>query len=617
MKTHLKDINLKYEELAEENIANNGDFSFSKDIVTPKKTKEKLIEEEKKLLKNEVKFWQLIECIMEGFWQIDKNGIITYINPRLTEILGYTAEEMLGKDFLSFIDNTYGKKAQIYLTRRKKGIIEKHDFEFLKKDDSKVFTKLEALPIYDEIGSYNGSVAFISDITEQKIIEDELKEYKKRFRDLDNLLPEAIFETDQKLNIKFANKNFFKISGYSEDDIKKGLSIFQLLSSESLASAQENIAKIIKGVKTGPNEYKIIKKNGRTIYGLTNSNAIYDSEGNFSGLRITGLDITEKKNQEDDLKASEERYKSLFENSLDGVYQTTLEGRYIDTNPALIKILGYDSKEELLKVNVAKQIYLSVKARPSIDERGKIFTAQFRKKDGTIIWVEVSSRVFYKNGKPDHYEGIVRDITRRMETEENLKLSYEKLQKTLGGAIKTLASIVETKDPYTAGHQVRVAKLSVAIAKELGLSEEKVRAISIASLIHDIGKISVPASILAKPARLTDIEFAMVKIHSQIGYDILKEIDFGYPIADIVLQHHEKINGSGYPKGLKGNDIMIEARIITVADTVESMASHRPYRPALGINKALKELEEGRGILYDKDVADTCIRVVIENKFKF
>ncbi len=263
-------------------------------------------------------------------------------------------------------------------------------------------------------------------------------------------------------------------------------------------------------------------------------------------------------------------------------------------------MLGYDSKEELLKVNVAKQVYVSEKDRPAINERGKPFTARFRKKDGTIIWVEVSSRVFYKNGKPDHYEGIVRDITHRMEIEENLKKSYEKLQKTLDGTIKTLASIVETKDPYTAGHQVRVAKLSVAIANELGLSKEKVSAISIASLIHDIGKISVPASILAKPAHLTDIEFAMVKIHSQIGYDILKEIDFGYPIADIVLQHHEKLNGSGYPKGLKGNDIMIEARIISVADTVESMASHRPYRPALGINKALKELEEGRGILYDR-----------------
>jgi PAS domain S-box-containing protein len=617
MKTNQKDIDLKFEELAGEINVYSDNFSFLEDIVGQKKTKEKLIKEEKKLLKNEVKFWQFIECIKEGFWQLDKDGIITYINPGLTEILGYTSEEMLGKDYLSFMDGTYGKKAQIYIQRRKKGTIEKHDFNFLKKDDSKVFTRLEALPIYDEIGSYNGSVAFISDLTEQKIIEDELKEYKDRFRDLDDLLPEAIFETDQKLNIKFANKNFYRISGYSEGDLKKGFSVLKLLSSESLAYAQENIKKIIKGVKTGPNKYKIIKKNGRIVYGLINSNAIYDNEGNFSGLRITGLDITKKKNQEDALKTSEERYESLFKSSLDGIYQTTLEGKYIDINPALIKMLGYSSREELLKVNVAKQIYLSSKARPSIDERGKIFIAQFRKKDSTIIWVEISSRVFYKNGKPDHHEGIVRDITHRIETEENLKLSYEKLQKTLNGAIKTLAYIVETKDPYTSGHQVRVAKLSIVIANELGLSKEKVIATSTASLIHDIGKISVPSSILSKPGTLTDLEFAMVKLHSQIGYDILKEIDFGYPIADIVLQHHERLNGSGYPKGLKGNDIMIEARIIAVADTVESMAAHRPYRPALGIDKALDELEKGRGVLYDKEVVDSCIRVFRENKFKF
>ena len=472
-------------------------------------------------------------------------------------------------------------------------------------------------PVKNRKGKVVKLAGTVQDITESKKIRKELEASEKKFKELVELLPEIILETDQELNIKFANKSFIKISGYSSDDIKKGLSIFQLLSPESLDSAKKNIAKIIKGVKTGPNEYTLIKKDGSKLHGITNSNAIYDSKGDFSGLRITGMDISEKKKQDDALKKSEERYRSLFENSLDGVYQTTLKGRYTDVNPALIKMLGYDRKEEMLKLDCLKKLYLSGKDRPPDYERGKPFTVRFRKKDDNIMWAEVSSSVFYKDGKPDYHEGIVRDITHRMEIEENLKKSYEKLQKTLDGAINTLASIVETKDPYTAGHQVRVAKLSVAIAKELGLSEEKVHEISIAALIHDIGKISVPASILAKPAHLTDIEFAMVKIHSQIGYDILKEIDFGYPIADIILQHHEKLNGSGYPKGLKGNDIMIEARIITVADTVESMASHRPYRPALGINKALKELEEGRGILYDRDVADACIKIFSEKNFKF
>ncbi len=453
--------------------------------------------------------------------------------------------------------------------------------------------------------------------TEMKKITKKLEVSEKRFKDLIELLPEIILETDRELNITFANKNLFKISGYSPGDMKKGLNIYQLLSPESRIDARKNIAEIIKWGRRAPNKYKIIKKHGGIIYAITSSNAIYDTKGNFSGLRITGLDVSKDKKQEDALKISEERYKSLFENSLDGIYRNTLEGRYIDVNPALVKMLGYNNKKELLKLDIIKELYVSAKDRPTFNKRGKLFTAQFKKKNGTIISVEVSSRVIYKDGKPDYYEGIVRDITQRIEIEENLKKSYEKLQKTLDGAINTLASIVETKDPYTAGHQVKVTKLSIAIAKELGLSEEKVKAISIASLIHDIGKISVPASILAKPTRLTDIEFAMVKVHSQIGYDILKKIDFGYPIADIVLQHHERLDGSGYPNGLKENDIMIEARIITVADTVESMASHRPFRPALGINKALKELEECRGILYDKAVVDACIKIFKKKKFKF
>ncbi|MCL5073462.1 MAG: HD domain-containing protein [Actinobacteria bacterium] len=203
------------------------------------------------------------------------------------------------------------------------------------------------------------------------------------------------------------------------------------------------------------------------------------------------------------------------------------------------------------------------------------------------------------------------------ENETKLEQSYDRLQKILDGIMSTLATVVETKDLYTAGHQKRVAKLSISIAQELALDNEKVNTISTAALIHDIGKIGVPASILAKPTRLTDIEFAMIKTHSQIGYDILKEIDFGYPIAEIILQHHERLDGSGYPKGLKDKDIMLEAKIIGVADTVEAMATHRPYRASLGINKAFKELAEGKDIFYDNNIVDACIRVFNNKNFKF
>jgi len=201
-------------------------------------------------------------------------------------------------------------------------------------------------------------------------------------------------------------------------------------------------------------------------------------------------------------------------------------------------------------------------------------------------------------------------------SEQKLQLSYQKLQKTMEGAINTIAKIIEAKDPYTSGHQQRVSQLATAIAKELNFSSDKIEGIRIASLIHDIGKISLPAEILSRPTRLTDLEFSLIKGHSQIGYDILKSIEFPWPIEKIVLQHHERLNGSGYPRGLKGEDIIIEARIIGVADVVEAISSHRPYRPALGTDKALEEITKNKGTLYDPEVVDVCIKLFKEESFK-
>jgi len=193
----------------------------------------------------------------------------------------------------------------------------------------------------------------------------------------------------------------------------------------------------------------------------------------------------------------------------------------------------------------------------------------------------------------------------------------ERLKNTLDATIQTMSKIIEVKDPYTAGHQQRVSQLTTAIAKELNLSQDRIEGIRIASLIHDIGKISVPTEILSKTTTLSDIEFSLIKGHSQAGSDILKAIDFSYPVANIVLQHHERLDGSGYPNELKGDEILLEARILGVADVVEAMSSHRPYRPSLGINAALEEISQNKGTLYDPEVADICLRLFKEKKFKF
>lgn len=210
-----------------------------------------------------------------------------------------------------------------------------------------------------------------------------------------------------------------------------------------------------------------------------------------------------------------------------------------------------------------------------------------------------------------------REYRKTEQVEEELKQSYKKLKKVLEGVVQAVALTVEIRDPYTAGHQRRVSQLSSAIAKEMNLTLDQIEEIHIAGVLHDIGKISAPTEILSKPGRLNGMEMSLLKAHPQVGYDILEKIDFPWSLAKIVLQHHERMDGSGYPAGLSGKEILLEARILGVADVVEAMSSHRPYRPALGINKALEEISKNRGILYDTEVVNTCLKVFKEKGFKF
>lgn len=208
-----------------------------------------------------------------------------------------------------------------------------------------------------------------------------------------------------------------------------------------------------------------------------------------------------------------------------------------------------------------------------------------------------------------------REKRARRSAEDGLRQTLVKLQRTLDQTVEALASITEIRDPYTAGHQQRVAQISSAIGEEFGLPRDMVEGIHVAGTLHDIGKIAVPAEILTKPSKLLEMEFGLVKTHPQVGYQILKGIEFPWPVAEAVLQHHERLDGSGYPRGLSANEIISEARILAVADVVEVMASHRPYRPAFGIDMALDEILRGRGTIFDPEVCDACIRLFEEKGF--
>ncbi len=253
------------------------------------------------------------------------------------------------------------------------------------------------------------------------------------------------------------------------------------------------------------------------------------------------------------------------------------------------------------------------------DEADSEFMVDIYARNGEVRTILFSpGRVIMRDG--EQVRGILVtgvDITRRIKVEEKLRRNYEKLQRILDGTVNALALVVEKRDPYTAGHQRRVACLCCAIAREMGIADEQVECIRVAAFLHDIGKLHVPAEILNKPGQLSEVEMKIVKTHPQVGYEILAEVEFSCPISRIVLQHHERMKGYGYPHGLTGDDICLEGKILGVADVVEAMVSHRPYRPARSIDEALEEITQNAGTLYDPEIASICVKLFREKKFQF
>ena len=324
------------------------------------------------------------------------------------------------------------------------------------------------------------------------------------------------------------------------------------------------------------------------------------------------------------LRQSEEKYRSILETIQEGYFEVDFAGNFTFFNDSLCRNLGY-SKEELMGMNnrqytdkeYSKKLFQAFNKVYNTGEPTEGFDWQIIRKDGTKRSIEASvSLQKDSSGKPTGFRGIARDVTERKQAEEKLLLTLESLRKAFGTIIKVMVSAVEMRDPYTSGHQIRSADLARAIATEMGLPQDKINGIRLAGSIHDIGKLSIPAEILSKPSKLTNIEFSLIKEHSRVGYEMLKDVESPWPLAQIVYQHHERMNGSGYPRNLKGNEIIIEARIMAVADVVEAMASHRPYRPGLGIDAALAEIEKNKGTHYDNTVVDACLRLFREKGYQ-
>jgi PAS domain S-box-containing protein/putative nucleotidyltransferase with HDIG domain len=329
---------------------------------------------------------------------------------------------------------------------------------------------------------------------------------------------------------------------------------------------------------------------------------------------------------------SKERYRLITERAADVMWTVDMNMQPTYISPSITSLLGYSVQEAMAKpmqeiftpvsFKLASELLkeeLGVENREQKDlARSRTLELELIRKDGSLVPVEVKYTFLRDSqGRPVEVLAIARDISERKQAQEEAKHSTERLIRAMEHAIQAMTVIVEMRDPHTAGHQQRATQLACAIAKQMGLSKEQINGLRLAGLIHDIGKVRVPAEILTNPNGLSEPELMMIKAHPVLGYEILRSIDFPWPVAQIVLQHHERMNGSGYPSGLSGEDIIIEARILAVADVVEAMASHRPYRPSLGINKALEEISQNKGVLYDSKAVDACLTLFRDKKFEF
>ena len=456
---------------------------------------------------------------------------------------------------------------------------------------------------------------------EKKKAEEMLKKSEENFRHSldDSPLGIRIVSTDGKT--LYANQGILDIYGYNSIEELKNTSHKKRYTPECYAEYEIRQEKRRRGEDVPSNyELSIIRKDGKIRdLEVFRKQVLWNGEIQFQALYA---DITERKQAEKNLQENEERYRSVVENAHEAII-ITQDMKVVFANRAATEQIGY-SKETLTSGVFTSFIHpddrrivadYSIK-RLNGEDVPSVYSFRILSQDGKIKWVELNAAVIEWNKKPATLN-FLKDITERKLLEEERIEGYNRIKKILQATVQSIALLVETKDPYTAGHQERVSDLARMIAKEMGLTADLQDFVSTASIIHDLGKVSVPSELLSKPTKLTELEFNLIKVHSQAGYNILKDIDFPWPVADVVLQHHERMNGSGYPKHLQGEAILLEARILAVADVVEAISSNRPYRPALGISSALDEISKNKGILYDANVVDACLKLFREKNYTF
>jgi PAS domain S-box-containing protein len=430
---------------------------------------------------------------------------------------------------------------------------------------------------------------------------DVLQKSEERYRTLFEQSKNAIIVTSRERSIIAVNQATLALFNYTREEMLN-MHLYELYAAPATTKESQQFME--------QEEVTLRKKDGTVINGLLTATVHRADDGSMQGYQVVISDIKERRSVDEKLSGQA----LIFENINDAIIVTDLEGNIKSWNPAAKEMFGCEG--DFLRTTIGGLTTQVTK--------GKLQTGRwtgemnFTRQDGTEGICETTVIPLRNEvGTITSVFGVCRDITDRKRAEAYLQQSYEQLQETLIATVNTLASTIEMRDPYTAGHQRRVTMLACAIAEEMELTNDQFDGLRLASLIHDLGKINVPAEILSKPGKISEIEFSIIRYHPQICHDILKKIELPWPVAQIVLHHHERLDGSGYPQGLKGDEIIYEAKILGVADVVEAMASHRPYRPALGVKLALEEITKNRGILYDPVIVDTCVKLFTKRKFRF
>jgi PAS domain S-box-containing protein len=564
-----------------------------------------------------------------GYFTLNRKGTIIEVNLTGAGLLGIERSRLVNQPFSRWVapefQEAYGAH---FLKVFETGVRLTCEVQIRRHKGQPLSVALESSATPGGAGPERQCRIAVIDISQRQRAEAALQRAQQEFRLVVSNIPAVVFKGYLDGTVEFFDDRVEAMTGYPREEFDTRRRYWtDLIFEADLGVAKGIFITALKGSGSYVREYRIRTKTGAVIWLQERSCIALNPEGKVDYVSGVFFDITARKREEEALRESEEKYRIVADYNHDWEYWVGPDGELIYVSPSCERITGYRAEEfhadpRLMETLIhpddrrllAGHFQKAPQETPDTgDIQGRIIT-----KDGQERWLSHYCQPIYRtDGRWLGRRASNRDITRRKAAEAAVLSGLDRLKRALQGTVAALANTVETKDPFTAGHHRRVGQLAGAMARELGWPPDQVEGMEVLSCLHDLGKIAVPAEILSRPGIISPAEFNLIKVHSQVGYDILKDIKFPWPVAQAVLQHHERLDGSGYPGGLKGEEILPEARVLAVADVVEAMASHRPYRPALGIETALQEITNHKGKLYDPEVVDICVKLFTEKGFAF